>query len=341
MVREIEQIREILRGLSLGDLSLRLVGDAVVVQPRPGKAVRLPLKVIRDRGPEAANQISADAFNLFIDAGPRLTGVLRDAPRRAKAVGTSTGLMKLRLGSLFVDVERPLVPPAPIRTGPKLRGLSELVAEALVVQSMEPLPPLTRMKEICAGALEDGPSIPQIQKVVARLEAEQLISVDRTRGPRFTRYFDVRRADLLRLWAREYKPSVTRALDQALYVTARDPEAVLSLVRRAKFKGRWAVGGPAAAQLWQPTLTRSPHVELWVDEDAWEDATMLGAAVSDEVANLTVRRLAGGREPLWFAHHKLKAGIPLVSPARAFVETVSRAGPRLDELAHALLESAT
>ncbi len=338
-MRETAIIREILEGLSSPDLALRLIDGEIAVQPRSGKAVRLPLKVIRGRAPEAAGQASLHAFNLFVDAGPRLTSALRNAPRRVAAIGTATGLLRLRLGTLLVDVERPLPSPPPVRRGPKLQGLSELVAEALIVQSMEQLPPLETMERICAGALNDGPSIAQIQKVLARLEAEQAISVDRSRGPKFTRYFGVQKSELLRLWAREYMPSMTRALDIAWNVTARDADAVLSVVKRAKLPGRWAIGGPTAAQLWRPLLTRSPRVELWVDEVAWEEAIKLGAAVDDDVANLTVRKLGGGRPPLWFAHHRPKGSLPLVSPARAYVETSSRTGPRLDELADALLES--
>lgn len=312
----------------------------VAVRPSSGKALSVPLKVIRGRGPEAASQASANAFNLFIDAGPRLTGALRDAPRRVKAVGTSTGLLKLRLGDLFVDVERPIVVLSAVRRRPKLQGLSELVAEALIVHPMrEQLPSLEKMEEICAGALGDGPSVAQIQKVLARLEAEQILSVDRSRGPRFTRYFDVQVGDLLRLWAREYMPSVSRSVDVALYVTARDPGTVLALVKRSKLRGRWAVGGPAAAQLWRPTVTRTPGVELWTDDDAWDDAIKLGKAVEGEVANLMIRRLAGGRQPMWYAHHKVKDGLPVISRARAFVETATSTGPRLEELADALLES--
>lgn len=335
-------MREILLGLSSSDLAVRLADGKVTVRPGSGKAVSLPLKVIRGRGPDAARNISADAFNLFIDAGPRLTAALRNAPRRAKALGTSTGLLKLRLGPLFVEVERPIAVAPVVRRGPKLQGLSGLVAEALIVHTKEQLPPLEKLMEICSGALGDGPSIAQIQKVLARLEAEQILNVDRTRGPRFTRYFDVQKSELLRLWAREYTPSVTRSVDVAVYVTARDPGAVLAVVKRSKLGGRWVVGGPAAAQLWHPTLTQTPRVELWVDDQAWESAAAkLGASVDDAVANLTIRRMVGGRQPLWFAHHKQRDGLPLVSPARAFVETVTRSGPRLDELADALLESIT
>lgn len=339
-MRESERIREILRGLSSADLAIRLVDGKVVVRPRSGEPLGLPLKVIRGRGPDAAGQASPNAFNLFIEAGPRLTGMLRHAPRRVRAVGTSTGLLRLRLGPLLVDVERPFEGPPAVRRGPKLQGLSELVAEALVAHPLgERLPPLMAMEKICAGALGVGPSVAQIQKVLARLEAERIVTADRSRGPRFTTYFDVRVGDLLRLWAREHTPSVSRSIDVAVYVTARDPDAVLALVKRSKVRGRWAVGGPAAAQRWRPTLARPPRVELWTDDDAWDDAIGLGEAVDDQIANLTIRRLAGGRPPLWFAHHEVKAGLPLISRARAFVETATRTGPRLDELADALLEA--
>lgn len=337
-MRENHRIREILRALSSGDLALRLSDGDVAVLPRSGKTMRLRLKVIRGRGPEAAEQASPQDFNLFIDAGPRLTEALRNA-RRVKAIGTSTGLLKLRLKGLIVDVERPLDLPQPRRQGPRLRGLSELVAEALVVHPIEQLPPLQKMQEICAGALENGPSIAQIQKVLARLEAEDLLKADRARGRRYTRYFDVQTGELLRRWAGEYLPSATRSL--AVYVTARDAEAVLSLLRQADLRGRWAVAGPAAAQLWRPTLTRAPVIEIWADEEAWDVAMGLGAPVDDEAANLIIRRLAGGHLPLWYAHHRIERGLPLISPARAFVETSSRTGPLLDELADALLGSIT
>jgi|GEM_PF-4924599 len=338
-MREISRVREILSTLSSGDLTLHLMDGDVAVRPRTGNLVRLPLKVIGGRGPDAASQASPGAFNVFVDAGPRLTEALRDPPRRVKALATSTGLLKLRFKGLIVDVERPLELPQPQRRGPRLRGLSELVAEALVVHPMNQLPSLEKLQELCAGALKSGPSIAQIQKVLARLEGEGLLKVDRARGRRFTRYFDVRRGELLRRWSQEYLPGVTRSV--ALYVTARDPDAVLSLLAKADLPGQWVVAGPAAAQLWKPTLTRTPPVEILVNDDAWEPSIALGEPVDDDAANLTVRRLAGGRAPLWYAHHRTHAGVPIISPARAFVETASRAGPRLDELAEALLESIT
>lgn len=336
-MRESERIRELLRGLSSPDLSFRLDDAKVTVRPKTGKAASLPLKVIRGRGPDVARHASPGSFNVFIDAGPRLTAVLRDVHRPPRAVATSTGLLRLRLPGLMVDVERFIDLAQPRRRGPKLQGLSELVAEALVVHSFEELPPLAALQKICWGSLGDGPSIAQIQKVLSRLEDEGILSVDRSRGPRFTRYFAVQRNELLRLWAREHASPASQSL--TVYVTARDPEAVLSVVRRARLGGRWAVGGPAAAQIWRPTLSRSPGVELWADDTAWDDATTLGAPVDENTANLTIRRLAGGRAPLWFAHYRVQNGLPLISPARAFVETASRTGPRLDELADALLES--
>jgi hypothetical protein len=230
--------------------------------------------------------------------------------------------------------------PHPVRRGPKLQGLSELVAEALFTQWKEDeLPSLERLSELCSGELESGPSVPQVQKVLARLENDGVLCVDRSRGPRFTRYFDLRRGELLRLWEKEYMSSVSQS--DSLYVTARNSDAVLGRLKRAKLPGRWAVGGPSAAQLWRPTLAPGPLIEVWTDDQAWDEAKNLGTKVEGQVANLTIRRLAGARAPLWFAHHGVKSGVPLVSPARAFVETANRAGPRLDELADALFESIT
>lgn len=339
-MREIERIREILRSLSTQDLKMRFLNGDVELRPRVGHPVRLRLKVIHDRGPDAVKEASPTAFNLFIDAGPRLTALLRQAPANVAAVGTSTGLLQIRMNNLLVDVQRQIDLPRPVRNGPKLQGLSELVAEALATPwNGDELPSLKRLSSLCSGELESGPSVPQIQKVLARLEGEGILSVDRSRGPKFTKYSDLRRGDLLRLWAREYMPSVSRSV--SLYVTARDPDAVLVRLKRANLVGRWAICGPAAAQLWRPTLAPGPPIEVWTDDQAWDSAITLGAQVEDQVANLTIRRLAGASEPLWFAHHSVKGGIPLISPARAFVETARSTGPRLDELADALFESTT
>lgn len=337
-----ELVREILRSLSTRDLELGLVNGDVEVRPSRGHSVRLPLRVISDRGPHAVENVSSKAFNLFIHAGPRLTVALQQAPISVAAVGTSTGLLQIRMDSLLVDVQRQVNLPRRVRSGPKLQGLSELVAEVLTTRwKGDALPSLKRLSKLSSGALEKGPSVPQVQKVLARLEAEGILNVDRSSGPKFTRYFDLRKGDLLRLWSREHMPSVSASKDVGLYVTARDPDAVLGRLKRASFVGRWAVRGPAAAQLWRPTLAPGPRIELWTDDQAWDEAIAMSAPVEDQVANLTIRRLAGSREPLWFAHHDVEGGIPLISPARAFVETAGAAGPRLDELADALYESIT
>jgi hypothetical protein len=76
-----------------------------------------------------------------------------------------------------------------------------------------------------------------------------------------------------------------------------------------------------------------------VDEIAWDHAIGMGGQVGQGVSNLTVRRLAGAQDPLWFAHHQVRKDIPLVSPARAFVETTASKGPRFEELADVLFET--
>lgn len=337
-MREIDRIREILRALSTPDLTLVYKRDEVELRPRANAPVRLPLKVIRDRGPNAVHQVSPKAFNLFIDAGPRLTSQLRDNRLDIPALATSSGLLRVRTDSILVDIERNIdLPSPPARSGPKLQGKSELVAEGLMtLKTADDLPSMADLALLSSGKLPIALSVSQTQKVLARLEEDDVVSVDRSKGPKYTQYFDLRRDELLRLWAREYMPGVTRPVD--LYITARDPDSVLMKLKRAKLGGKWAISGPSAAQIWHPTLAPGPAIEIWVDEVAWDDVIMMGTQVDSGIANLTVRRLAGAQAPLWFAHHQVRRGIPLVSRARAYVETSAAKGPRFDELAEALFE---
>lgn len=301
--------------------------------------MRLPLRIIRRRGPEAVADIAARAFNLFVNAGPRLTNELRDYPLVASAVATSTGLLKVREGSLLVEIEREieLLPP-PSRSGPKLQGKSELVAEALMeLKTADPLPSLAQLAKLASGFLDEAVSISQVQKVLARLQEDGALKVDRSRGPKYTHYFDLRKDELLRLWAKEFMPGVTRSM--SLYVTARDPSALLRSLKKEGLVGRWAVSGASAAQIWRPMLTPGPEIEIWADDLAWDHAAAVGQHVDPGIANLTVRRLAGAQPPLWFAHHHLHGDLPVISPARAFVEASVSRGPRFDELADALFET--
>lgn len=339
-MREKDRIREILRGLSNRDLELTATDGEIELRRKSNPPIRLPLEIIRDQGPDAAQQTSPDAFNLFLNAGPRLTSRLRENQPEVAALATSSGLLMIRMGSLLVDIQRDLGLPVPARRGPKLQGKSELIVEALLaLEPAQDLPPLEKLARLASGALgESGrPSIAQTQKVIARLERDDVLMVDRSRGPKYTRYFGIRKDELLRIWAREYMPGVTKSLN--LYLTAKDPDSVVLKLKRAQLSGRWAVGGPSAAQVWRPTLVPGPSIEIWVDEAAWDHVIGIGSLVDAGVANLKVRRLAGAQDSLWFAHHQIEKGVPLISPARAFVETSAAKGPRLDELADALLES--
>jgi hypothetical protein len=338
-MREKDQVREILRGLSTQALELTVLNEEIELRPRTQAPIRLPLKVIRDRGPDAANQTSPSAFNLFLNAGPRLTSRLRKEQMDVAALATSTGLLIIRTGHLFVDIERELGLPKHSRRGPKLQGKSELIVEALLaLNPVDDLPPLERLASLAAGHLGEGHlSVAQTQKVIARLEEDHVLKADRLKGPKYTRYFDLRKEELLQLWAREYMPGVTKSFD--LYVTAKDADSVLSKLKGSQLSGRWVVAGPSAAQIWRPTLVPGPSIDVWADATAWDQLFATGSVVDRGVANLTVRRFAGAQDPLWFAHHQFKSGLPLVSPARAFVETTSSKGPRLDELADALFES--
>lgn len=337
-MREIERIRETCRALSSPDLQLVLKGQEIELRRATGPSIKLPLKVIRDRGPDAVKEITPDKFNLFIDAGARLTALLRERPLTVPAVATSSGLLRVSTDRVLVDIQRVIdLPRRPKSGGPKLQAKSELVAEALITISItDALPSVTELAELASGELHSSVSVSQTQKVLARLEKDGVLKADRTRGPKYTRYYDLQKDQLLRLWAREYMPGVSRSID--LYITARDPDSVLTRLKKAGLSGSWAVSGPSAAQMWRPVLAPGPQVEIWVDEIAWDNVITLASQVDSGVANLTVRRLAGAQEPLWFAHHVVRRGIPLVSKARAYVEASASKGPRVDELADALFE---
>lgn len=336
-MREIERIREICRALSSPDLQLVLKGQEIELRRATGPSIKLPLRVIRDRGPDAVKEITPDKFNLFIDAGTRLTALLREGLLTVPAVATSSGLLRVSTDRVLVDIQRDIDLPRPKSGGPKLQAKSELVAEALItLRNTDALPSVTELAELASGELHSPVSVSQTQKVLARLEEDGVLKADRSRGPKYTRYYDLQKDQLLRLWAREYMPGVSRSID--LYITARDPDSVLTRLKKAELSGSWAVSGPSAAQMWRPLLAPGPQVEIWVDEIAWDNVITLASQVDSGVANLTVRRLAGAQEPVWFAHHVVRRGIPLVSKARAYVEASASKGPRVDELADALFE---
>lgn len=270
----------------------------------------------------ASNQLSPQARQRLADAGvswvERHTGVCHLVGPRL--------LLHVERGPTEVSASR-----SP-RTGGRARPVRLVARSGVVVETI-----LLRYRDRPIGvsdlAREAGTSPGLVSRILQRLEAEGALSAE-GKGPR-RRRFVAHAGELLDLWAREDPPVPDSTA--SLYAWAPSAERLYASLSELSNHGlAWAVTGTAAANLYAPTLTILPEVELWVGADipAGQIAAALGAEHVDRGANVLIRQREGN-PALHHVGHLSEAGMAadarwgalrLVSPARAYVESLHGPG---------------
>ena len=246
-----------------------------------------------------------------------------------------TGICRLFAPGLLVDVtiEHAFQGKAAVRA--RLRDRSGLVAEVLLSAFLH--------KEIRLGNLAKQARVSSAlaSRILARIEKLDLLDVHGA-GPR--RFWQLSNAGgLLDLWAAEEHRS---GLTTGIYVWSRSPQDLLTKMPRLNdLKGRWALAGTSAANLYAPTLTLFPDPTVWVESrvPAREVASALGGEIADKGANLQIWQLKDNlvflNAALWTPPNALAnfgvQELPIVSPPRAYIETINATG-RAPEVAQNL-----
>jgi hypothetical protein len=139
------------------------------------------------------------------------------------------------------------------------------------------------------------------------------------------------RGGLLDLWATE--ESVKPARLTALYVWSRSPRALLERIPAiSTITEHWALGGAAAANLYQPTLTVDPAPTIWIESSvpAEDVIRSLGGSLTEQGANMFVQQIEQNF-PLRHAVAWSGSGnLRVISPPRAYLESLVEGGRSAD-----------
>jgi hypothetical protein len=216
----------------------------------------------------------------------------------------------------------------------RLRDRSGLLAEALLTAD----PHQKIVLRDLAGRAHVSNAL--ASRILARLAKDNLVQIHGAGPNRFWQLADP--GGLLDLWSSEehQRPEKTCGI----YVWSRSPQELLGkLPSLNRLTHKWALGGPAAANSYAPTLTTYPDPAICVDAriPPEEVAKALQGEIADKGANIQVWQ-SERNLPLELATVALaKPGssrgheIRLVSKPRAYIETVGAQG-RSPEIAQNL-----
>jgi len=191
----------------------------------------------------------------------------------------------------------------------RLSGKAGVIAQALLLSPAQAW-------QIQDLSKKTGASLGLVHRVVARLEAEGILSAEGT-GPNRTRRM-TNPTMLLDLWAEENVDRPTRTLG---YILAQSPKQMLGqlAITLGRSSVDYALTGAAAASMVAPFVTSVPVVEVWVSATASADEVR-AAAQADPVAEgqNVVFLQARDDTPLSF-RDKLK-DFWVVNPFRLYVD---------------------
>ena len=349
MMRRVEEaVVRRLRGAGGVDVRTGATTD-LLISVADGQPVGADLK-IRHRFSES----TFDEFEAAADTSrrqvilvvPSLAPKRRTEARRRHLswIEYETGVVHVRLAGLAIDLpeETPEATAVASARLPSLAGKAGIVVEAVLELALS-----SEYVEQAEVAELAGSTRAWTSKVFSALINADAMEVT-GRGPR--KRWRPHPRPLLELWVRDGGPS---ARATGLYVSARSPEQLLErLAATSAVRGRYAVGGAAAADLYEPTLTSRPKTTVWIPAavPAEHLADELGGGeVVDSGANVVAWQAHG--DPALRLSRQLaswrgttEGGLGrlfLVSPARAVVESIHAAGRAEDvgeNLRHVLLE---
>ncbi|MCC6589049.1 MAG: hypothetical protein IT168_20295 [Bryobacterales bacterium] len=139
------------------------------------------------------------------------------------------------------------------------------------------------------------------------------------------------RGGLLDLWAGE--EAVKPARRTALYVWSRSTRALLEKIPAiSAITAHWALGGAAAANLYQPTLTVDPAPTIWIDSSvpAENVARSLGGSLAEQGANVFVHQIEHDLPLRHAVAWSGRGSLRVVSRPRAYLESLVEGGRSAD-----------
>lgn len=249
-----------------------------------------------------------------------------------------SGFVHVRVPHLAVDLpESPRATPDEPSSVPSLSGKAGIVVEALIQLG-------------CEEELVSQPDVAELSGSTqawtsrvfgALVEAGALEVVGRGPSKEWRPNLDA----LLRLWVEDGGPVPDTT---GMYIWSRTPDDLLrSLTRIGETEAPYAVGGVAAANLHEPTLTTVPLVNLWLPHSHLpaELAIHLDGELVDAGANVVLWQASGdpalrlaARLDTWREDAPAGlSGLPVVTPARAAVESLAGTG-RAPEVGEKLRE---
>lgn len=234
-------------------------------------------------------------------------------------------LIDIDRGRLSDSRRKPQLRPASL-----LRGRSGLVAEALLTNQARvefKLGEITKKTGLSRGL---------VSRVVARLTQLEILQVN-GQGPR--KFWNLRDASaLLDRWSEEEYPKPEEA--SGLSVWTRTPAELLARIRRLnEARVRHAIGGVAAANLYEPSLSVTPIPAIWISAEVspLKVAACLGGEIVGSGANLWTWQ-TGGDPALKFsvevpAMDRNVGTLWVVSRPRAYLEARRSGGRGADAAA--------
>lgn len=319
-----------IRGLTLGEVKERAKGRELTVRVAGGAPIAFDLHLERPFSEERARDYVSAVRKASSSRRPLIaTGRLTPAARRIlRMAGVSwieeqTGVLHLRGPGLFIDVDQDLSKVGVPTTEPhaarpaRLRGLSGLCAEALLDLKY-------RDREFHAKDLAGHAGLSQalLSRVLRRLEGEHIVAATDD-GPRWKKWRLTNPGALLDRWAdEEARPQlITR-----VYAHAPSFRDLYAATARLRDVVECAIGGVAAANLYEPLLTRDPRPDLWIPAGvpAGEIAQELGGSIVDDGENIRLWQTPGDPalkfSRMIAASYDPRALYPCVTAQRAYVE---------------------
>lgn len=319
----------------LDDIRAEIENDVLRVSVHGGPEVALQIKSAHRLSPERARDFvsrrkSQNESTPVILLGPTFPSDTRDILGQAGLswLEYETGALSIRAPGVFIHHASDARPsPSLEDTGgrevPSLQGKAGVVVEALLLVGRSHEGLKLEDLEVMTGASKSW-----ISRTVNALQEAGAVE-SKGGGPykRWHPHPDM----LLDLWE-DRGASKPDASAGAYVWVRRELELFTSLKQLEEQDIRYAVGGVVAADLYEPTLTRRPRLEVWID--AAVPPTVAAHAMNGELveegANLVFWQSAGNYA-LTFARNGGRVvrdlgELVLVSPPRAYVECLQGTG---------------
>jgi hypothetical protein len=313
-------------------------GDGVIAIHRGGTANRLRVRSIPRVGTREREwllQETAAGRDLLLTS--RLSPASRDELAQAgwSWVEKETGLVHMDTPAMLIHAFVPAraVDDRTPHQGISLRGAGEIIGELILAE--------LRDRDFALGEIAGrvGVTKARISQILSALVAEGWVGAEGRTRTRHYRLKDV--ASLLDSWA---KQTAAPAHESRAYRWTRTVQALYPrLTHLDEMQVGWALGGVAAAQVYEASLTVAPIPTVWIEASVsvGEIVSVLEAEPVEpgELPNLVfwqtdgdpALRCATQHEPSWMS------GLPMkvVSLPRAYAES-HRAGGRGADAAEAL-----